>query len=123
MNIISNIPKDGEMSKEVITSEVELKALLSLPVVKLQNLDFLINRENKTIDLKISFNNHMSLIFVNVQGVELTDQFNYGNVEDEYYIDIRDISSSQLEHISWEFDEYENNSLHFFCESIYRESF
>lgn len=38
------------MIKELISSELELNALLSLPVVKLQNLDFLINRENKTID-------------------------------------------------------------------------
>lgn len=74
------------MIKELISSEIELNALLSLPVVKLQNLDFLINRENKTIDLKISFNNHVSLIFVNIQGIELTDQFNYGNVEDEFHI-------------------------------------
>ena len=110
------------MSKELISSEIELNALLSLPVVKLQNLDFLINRKNKTIDLKISFNNHVSLIFVNIQGIELTDQFNYGNIEDGYYIDIHEVSSFQLEHILWEFNEYENNSLHFFCERIYYES-
>ena len=102
-----------------IFSESELNEILLLPMVQIQKIEFSLNNEMKTIDLEMSLSQNILIIFFNICNLRISNEFSYNNFECGTYIDIHDISSRQLEKISWEICEYENESLHFCCESIF----
>ena len=102
-----------------IFSESELNEILHLPEVQIQRIGFSLNSEKKTLDLEMQLNANVLIVFFNVCNLTVSPEFNYGNFEGGACIDIHDISSRQLETISWEIREYENESLHFDCESIF----
>ena len=106
-------------TRKQIFTEAELKYFLPLPHILLHEFCIFLNDTNKTLDIKALFNNNLYITFFNVSGLSVSDNFSYDICSSGNYIDIRKISFHQLENISWEFCEYENESLHFYCESIF----
>lgn len=104
--------------KQILTEE-ELKLFLPLPHVQLYEFCIILNSIDNTLDIKVLFNNKLYITFFNVSGLRISDNFSYDFCSTGNHIDIHEISSCQLEKMSWEICEYENESMHFYCESIF----
>lgn len=106
-------------NRKQIFTEAELKSFLLLPHVQLHEFCIFLNNKDKTIDIKVLFNNNLYITFFNVSGLNISNDFSYDVFSCGICVDIHEVSSCQLENITWEFCEYENESLHFYCESIF----
>ena len=106
-------------NRKQIYTEAELKMFLPLPFVQLHEFYIYLNSKEKTLDITVLFNNNLHITFFNVSGLSISDNFSYDNCSLGNCIDIHEISAYQLEKKSWEICEYENESLHFYCESIF----
>lgn len=105
--------------RKQIFTEAELKCFLPLPYIQLREFCIFLNNKDATLDIKVRFDGDLCITFFNVSGLRVSDDFSYEACRLGNYIDIHEISCHQLENISWEFCEYENESLHFYCESIF----
>ena len=106
-------------NKKQIFTEEELKSYLPLPHVQLHKICISLNNRDKTLDINMQINDSLYITFFNVNGLIVSNDFNYDICSSGNYIDIHEISSWQRENTSWVFCEYENESLHFYCESIF----
>ena len=106
------------MNKEFIHTEQELLDFIALPEVSLCSLKFCINEQNKQIDLECVFADGKGLFCENIQQLQINENFNYGLIGSKCFLSIRDISDSGMEHCHWAVEEYEENSMSFYCENI-----
>ena len=106
------------MSREFIHTEQELLDFIALPEVSLCSLKFCINEQNKQIDLECVFADGKGLFCENIQQLQINENFSYGLIGSKCFLSIRDISDSGMEHCHWAVEEYEENSMSFYCENI-----
>ena len=106
------------MNKEVIHTEQELLDFIALPEVGLCSLKFCINNQNKKIDLECVFADGKGLFCENIQQLQMNENFNYGLIGSSCFLSFRDISANDMEACRWAVEEYEENSMSFYCENI-----
>ena len=106
------------MNKEFIHTEQELLDFIALPEVSLCSLKFCINEQNKQIDLECVFADGKGLFCENIQQFQINENFNYGLIGSSCFFSVRDISANGMESCRWAVEEYEENSMSFYCENI-----
>ena len=106
------------MNKEFIHTEQELLDFIALPEVSLCSLKFCINNQNKQIDLECVFADGKGLFCENIQQLQINENFNYGLIGSSCFLSVRDISANGMESCRWAVEEYEENSMSFYCENI-----
>ena len=106
------------MNKEFIHTEQELLDFIALPEVSLCSLKFCINNQNKQIDLECVFADGKGLFCENIQQLQINENFNYGLIGSSCFLSVRDISANGMESCRWAVEEYEEDSIRFFCETL-----
>ena len=54
----------------------------------------------------------------NIQQLQINENFNYGLIGSCCFLSVRDISANGMESCRWAVEEYEENSMSFYCENI-----
>ena len=106
------------MNKDFIHTEHELLDFIALPEVSLCSLKFCINEQNKQIDLECVFADGKGLFCENIQQLQINENFNYGLIGSSCFLSVRDISANGMASCRWAVEEYEENSMSFYCENI-----
>lgn len=106
------------MSRELIQTEQELLDYIDLPEVEPGSLKFIFNEQKKQIDLECIFADGKGLFCENIQQLQINENFNYGLIGSGCFLSVRDISANGMESCRWAVEEYEENSMSFYCENI-----
>ena len=106
------------MNKEFIHTEQELLDFIALPEISLCSLKFCINEQNKQIDLECILADGKGLFCENIQQLQINENFNYGLIGSSCFLSVRDISANGMASCRWAVEEYEENSMSFYCENI-----
>lgn len=106
------------MSRELIQTEQELLDFIGLPEIEPGSLKFIFNEQKKQIDLECIFADGKGLFCENIQQLQINENFSYGLIGSKCFLSIRDISDSGMEYCHWAVEEYEEDSIRFFCETL-----
>ena len=106
------------MSSELIQTEQELLDFIDLPEVEPGSLKFIFNEQKKQIDLECIFADGKVLLCENIQQLQINENFSYGLSGSGCFLSVRDISANGMESCRWAVEEYEEDSIRFFCETL-----
>ena len=102
-------------NKKQIFTEEELKSYLPLPHVQLHKICISLNNRDKTLDINMPINDSLYITFFNVNGLIVSNDFNYDICSSGNYIDIHEID--RLCDII-----YDAKKLHFFIKIFKQDS-
>lgn len=108
------------MNKVLINNEQDLLGFISLPEVKLSSFKFIFNDNCQQIDLELFFDSGKGLLCGNVRQPQINENFNYGLIGTQCFLSVNDISGSGMEHCRWSVEDYEEGSIRFYCENIWK---
>ena len=104
--------------RELIQTERELLDYIDLPEVEPGSLKFIFNDQKKKIDLECIFADGKGLLCENIQQLQINENFNYGLIGSSCFLSVRDISANGMESCRWAVEEYEENAMSFYCETL-----